>query len=40
MENRFGHRTARSLIANDIEQARLELLDDCAPATVNRYLAA
>ncbi|MFN8008417.1 MAG: site-specific integrase [Terriglobia bacterium] len=39
-ENRLGHRAARSIIANDIEQARLELLDECAPATVNRYLAA
>jgi hypothetical protein len=39
-ENGLGHRAARSIIANDIEQARLELLDDCAPATVNQYLAA
>lgn len=39
-QDRLGHRAARSIIANDIEQARLELLDDCAPATVNRYLAA
>jgi site-specific recombinase XerD len=35
-----GYRATGSIIANDIEQARLKLLDDCAPATVNRFLAA
>jgi integrase len=38
--DRLGHRAVRSVIANDIEQARIELLDECAPAMVNRYLAA